>query len=238
MYRPQLFAPKTPPTADSSGNPAAPGAPATGNANGTAVDPGVEASAGIRPTRDGACRGSLAINDAPDGAEVLILEGQAPLDVGSMPVGARLEFVATHDGYAPKRTVVPADAQWDKPPADKPDAGSRYEVGVQLDPTKAKAGSVDSWPSAEPGTSVGGDGPPGVVHIASTPKGAEVWLLAGLGPATRIDQIRCDADVDVLVAGPTTFRHRLHASASDFASAPATQAANGVTTKTVTLSAK
>jgi hypothetical protein len=238
VYRPQLFAPKAPPTVDSSGNPiAAPPGSNGATANG-AVEANAEGGAGIRPTRDGACRGSLAINDAPDGAEVLILEGQAPLDVGSMPVGARLEFVATHDGYAPKRTVVPADAQWDKPPADKADAGARYEVGVQLDPTKAKPGSVDPWPSAEPGTSVGGDGPPGVVHVASTPKGAEVWLLAGLGPATRIDQIRCDADVDVLVAGPTTFRQRLHASASDFAKAPATPGTGGATVRTVTLSAK
>ena len=235
VYRPQLFAPKGPATVDSNGNPvAAPGTGSPGN-----VETVGDAGAAIRATHDGreaTCRGSLVINDAPEGAEVLILEGQAPLDVSSMPIGARLEFVATHDGYAPKRTVVPADAQWDRP-AKNAEAGARYEIGVQLDPSKAKAGQVDSWPSAEPGTSVGGDGPPGIVHVASTPKGAEVWLLAGLGPATRIDQIRCDVDVDVLVAGPTTFRQRLHASASDFANAPATAAASGVTVRTVTLSA-
>ena len=38
--------------------------------------------------------------------------GQAPVDIDHMPVGARLEFVATAEGYAPKRTVVPAGYVW------------------------------------------------------------------------------------------------------------------------------
>jgi hypothetical protein len=32
----------------------------------------------------------------------------------------------------------------------------------------------------------------------------------------RIEQLRCDQDLDLLVAGPTTFRKRLHVAATDF----------------------
>ena len=52
------------------------------------------------------------------------------------------------------------------------------------------------------------------------PRGAEVWFVAGLGPEARIDALPCAAgDIDVLVAGPTTLRKRLHVAQSDFVSA-------------------
>jgi hypothetical protein len=35
----------------------------------------------------------------------------------------------------------------------------------------------------------------------------------------RIDQLRCDQDLDVLIAGPTTFRRRLHVATTDFVKA-------------------
>jgi hypothetical protein len=43
-----------------------------------------------------------------------------------------------------------------------------------------------------------------------------VWFLAGLGPRTEIDQLKCGGDVEILVAGPTTLRRRLHVAESDF----------------------
>ena len=49
-------------------------------------------------------------------------------------------------------------------------------------------------------------------------------MLAGLGDARIEQQQGCDEDVDVLLAGPTTYRKRLHVAASDFVaegSAPA-----------------
>jgi hypothetical protein len=42
-------------------------------------------------------------------------------------------------------------------------------------------------------------------------------MLAGMGPEARVEQLRCDRDVDVLVAGPGPYRKRLRAAASDFA---------------------
>jgi hypothetical protein len=159
------------------------------------------------------CNQVLVVTDVPAHAEVLLRKGQAPIDVEKMPVGARLEFVATAEGFAPKRVVVPLGATWDPGSDGKP----RYEAAVQLDKSRAPHGTNDPWPPGEPGSAVGGQGPPGTVHVVATPRGAEVWMLAGLGPEARIEQqLACDQDLDVLVAGPTTFRKRLHVAASDF----------------------
>jgi hypothetical protein len=152
------------------------------------------------------CKVALVVSDVPANAEILLRTGQAPLDVERMPVGTRLEFVATAEGYAPRRAVVKAESPWDKAPDGKP----RIDVPIQLDPSKAKTGAVDPWPVAEPGSQVGGSGSPGTVHVVSNVRGAEVWLLAGLGPEARIEQLRCDGDIDVLLAGPPQLRKRLH----------------------------
>jgi hypothetical protein len=159
-----------------------------------------------------ACKVALQVTDVPANAEVLLRQGQAPVDVERMPVGARLEFVATAEGFAPKRAVVPAGVSWDTGGGGKP----RYEVAVQLDKSSGKP-KGDIWPPGEPGSTVGGQGPPGTVHIVTTPRGAEVWLLAGMGPEARIEPgTPCDQDVDVLVAGPTTLRKRIHIPAASF----------------------
>ena len=128
-----------------------------------------------------------------------------------MPVGTRLEFVATAEGYAPKRAVVPSGANWDTGTDGKP----RYEVAVQLDHSRARGGAVDPWPAGEPGSDVGGKGSPGTVHLVTTPRGAEVWQLAALGPDAEFD-VKCGGEVEVLVAGPTTLRKRLRVAEGSF----------------------
>lgn len=168
-------------------------------------------AAPIAATQPPVCKGTLLVAGVPPHAEVLIREGQAPVDVERMPVGARLEFVATAEGYAPKRVVVAAGAPWDRGPDGKP----RFEAAVQLDRSR---GGADPWPAGEPGSEVGGRGPPGTVRVVATPRGAEVWMLAGIGPDARVDQIPCDREWDVLIAGPTTLRKRLHVTAADFRS--------------------
>ena len=160
------------------------------------------------------CKASLIVSDAPPGAEVLLRMGQAPTDVVRMPMKTRLEFVATAEGYAPRRAIVLPTAPWE---ASKP---PRYDLAVQLDPTKAKPPALDPWPAGEPGADVGGQGEPGTVHVISSPPGAEIWLLAGLGPEARIDQLKCDEGVEVLVAG-SQIRKRLRVAAGDAAKAPA-----------------
>jgi hypothetical protein len=171
--------------------------------------------------RTAACKATLVVTDVPAHAEVLLRAGQAPIDVDHMPVGARLEFVATAEGYAPKRSVVPAGASWDTGTDGKP----RIELPVQLEKSKMKPGQIDIWPAGEPGVEAGGNGPPGRVHVVSSPKGAEVWLLAGNRAEVSVEQLPCDADVDVLVAGPTTFRKRLHVAAAEFKETDSTKGA-------------
>lgn len=177
--------------------------------------PGAQASA-ARATLDTAarCKVTLTVAGVPDGAEVLLRVGQAPLDVERMPKGPRLEFVATAEGFAPKRTVIAKGATWDVGEGGKP----RYELAVQLDPSKVKAPALDPWPAGEPGSEVGGSGQPGTVHLVATPKGAEIWLLAGVGPQAQIDQLRCDADVEVLVAAKN--RPRLKLTSKDMSQVP------------------
>ena len=190
-----------------------------GEGDGKAAGPAsVAPSAGVTvPRTPAACKATLVVTDVPVRAEVLLRQGQAPVDVEKMPVGARLEFVATAEGYAPKRVVVPAGATWDTGPDGKP----RFEAAVQLDKSSARAGANDAWPAADPGTEVGGQGPPGTIHVVATPRAAEVWMLTGMGPETRVEQLRCDKDFDVLVAGPGTFRKRIRVAAADFAIEPA-----------------
>ena len=170
------------------------------------------------------CKVALVLTDVPANAEILLRMGQAPVDVERMPVGTRLELVGTAEGYAPRRAVVRAEAVWDKGPDGKP----RVEVPIQLDPSKAKPGAVDPWPAAEPGSQVGGSGPPGTVHVVSNVRGADVWLLAGLGPEARIEQLRCDGDIDVLLAGPPTLRKRIRVPEKDIEAVQADAQGNKV----------
>ena len=174
------------------------------------------------------CKVALVVTDVPANAEILLRMGQSPLDVERMPVGTRLEFVATAEGYAPRRAIVKAESTWDKGQDGKP----RVNVPIQLDPSKAKAGAVDPWPAAEPGSQVGGSGSPGTVHVVANVRGAEVWLLAGLGPEARIEQLKCDADIDVLLAGPPALRKRLHVSEKDIQAAQADPQGNKVVSVT------
>jgi hypothetical protein len=52
----------------------------------------------------------------------------------------------------------------------------------------------------------------------ATPRGAEVWMLVGGSPETQVVEQTCDDDVEILVAGPTTLRKRMHVGAGDFTS--------------------
>jgi hypothetical protein len=179
------------------------------------------------------CKQSLGLTDVPPKAEVLLRVGQAPVDIEHMPMGVRLEFVATLDGYATKRLVILPDSTWDKGQDGKP----RLESAIQLDTLPKHHGKIapDTWPTAEAGSDVGGKGDPGTLHIISAPKGAEVWMVAGGGPEAQIDEIPC-GDVDVLLGGPGPYKKKIHVKAADFAAGD--PAPNGDTIKIAHVSAK
>jgi hypothetical protein len=177
----------------------------------------------VRPPQ--VCRATLVVTDVPQGAEVLVRSGVAPVDVERVPSGARLEFVALADGYAPRRGVVPQGASW-----DAPNGKPRFELPIQLEKSKAKTGAIDPWPPAEPGTVVGGQGPPGTVHVVTSPRGAEVWMVAGGGPEAKIESLPCGNAMELLVAGmqqgqPT--RRRLHVEAQRLTAEPSASSITG-----------
>jgi hypothetical protein len=159
-----------------------------------------------------ACRATLLVSDVPPGAEVLVRSGVAPVDVDRVPSGARLEFVALVDGYAPRRGIVPRGVEWDGK-TGKP----RFELPIQLEKSRTKSGALDAWPSTEPGSVVGGQGPTGTVHVVTSPRGAEVWMVAGGAPEAKIESLPCGTSVELLVAGSAQgqpFRRRLRVDAS------------------------
>jgi hypothetical protein len=170
------------------------------------------ASSALPALKNNVCRRTLTVTDVPPHAEVLLREGQAPVEVHHLPVGAHLEFVATAEGYAPKRVVVPDSAAWE----NGADGIPRFETAVQLDKSKAKG--IDLWPAPDPGSVGKGTGQPGTVRVVGAPRGAEIWMLVGGSPEAQVVEDTCEEDVEVLVAGPTTFRKRLHVTASDFTS--------------------
>lgn len=142
------------------------------------------------------CRATVVVTEVPQGAEVLVRSGLAPVDVERVPAGARLEFVALADGFAPRRGVIPQGTAW-----DAPNGRPRFELPIQLEKSHAKSAALEPWPAAEPGTVVGGQGAPGTVHVVTSPRGAEVWMVAGGAPEAKLESMPCGVGLDLLVAG-------------------------------------
>jgi hypothetical protein len=194
-------------------------------------DPRPSATANSNKT----CAVTALINGAPANAEVLLRKGQGPIDVGQMPVGARIEFVVTAEGYVPKRGVVAPGAVWERKEGSKP----RLELPIELmansnagrATAQGAASSVAAWPAAEGGTQVGGEGDPGLVRVVTSPRGAEVWLLVGLGETAKYGPLGCDADAEFLIA-QGTFRKSVRISKEEL------RAADAQRDKTVRLSVK
>jgi hypothetical protein len=116
------------------------------------------------------------------------------------------------DGFAPRRGVVPQGAAW-----DSANGKPRFELPIQLEKGRAKSGTIDPWPPADPGTVVGGQGPPGTVHVITSPKGAEVWMVAGGAPEAKLEALPCGAGMELLIAGAAQgqpFRRRLRVDAA------------------------
>jgi hypothetical protein len=173
----------------------------------------------------GPCRATLMVSDVPNGAEVLVRSGISPVDVDRLPSGARLEFVALSDGYAPRRGVVPQGAAW-----DTMNGKPRFELPIVLEKSHTKSGLLDPWPPADPGSVVGGQGPPGTVHLVTSPKGAEVWMVAGGSPEAKLEALPCGAGMELLVAGTAQgqpFRRRLRVDASQLTPEPSANAVTG-----------
>ena len=151
-----------------------------------------EAAAAASP-KAGGCVTTLILRDLPSPHEVLVRLGSAPLETRPLPVGVRLELVATAPGHKPKRVVVPADATWSESVA-----GQRsMKLQISLEP-----GATTEWPDAPLGE-VGGVGPAGQLDIEAVPPGTELWLVANAGVgAEQSLTVSCDDAPHLMVVNP------------------------------------
>ncbi len=180
-----------------------------GRGEGTGSDAVVSAfRAGVRGVQS-PCEATLTVEGIPPGAELFRRMGTSPLDVAHLPAGARLEWVAMAEGFRVRRAVIPAGAPW-----NHGGQGARYELAIQLD-AKPPSG-MDPWPSAEPGPQVGGAGNPGVVHVVTSPPGAEIFFFSGVSPAATMASLACDEAYELLLAGPRDERRRLVVGSGEF----------------------
>lgn len=164
------------------------------------------------------CRATVIVEDLAAGTDVLVRSGVSPVEVERIASGTRVEFLATMDGFAPGRGIVPASAAW-----IVTGGAPRYDLTIELqkrapdggNDRSADAGHVGSPPPA---------GQTGTVRVATAPPGAEIWMLVGQGPTAKVAGVPCNTAVDLLLSGSTDAgrpqRGRLHVDSSQFTPDP------------------
>lgn len=135
--------------------------------------------------------GTLTVRVTPDRAQVLMYVGRGPALAEELPMGVAHEFVAIADGRAPTRAVLPADAQW-----EPGDGGGRYELAMQAGQTPME--TLELGPTQLP-QDVGEPGGMGSVRIVTNPPGAKVYVLIGFSPEVRVENVRTDQAVELLI---------------------------------------
>jgi hypothetical protein len=121
-----------------------------------------------------------------------MLVGSGPALVEDLPVGVAHEFVAMADGLAPARGLVPPGATW---AAER--GVPRYELAVQL--ADAAGVGADLGPSRLPQAVGTPTGTLGSVRVVTSPPGARVYQLIGFTPDVRIENMRTDEPVELLL---------------------------------------
>lgn len=148
------------------------------------------------PPPPAACEGTLAIENAPKGGEILRRVGVAPSSV-VLPLGAGLDLVATIEGQVPRRLRL------DKGMVKTDAAGAAVQATFTFDTKAAPSASVSTLAWAEPtvpAAPLRADGPRTLVRLASAPASAAVWAV--VDPAAV--PVPCGAPVDVLSLAKTS----------------------------------
>ncbi len=156
-------------------------------------------------------RGSVVVRATPAGAQVLAFVGRGPAMTEPLPLGVAREFVVVADGQGASRGVVPADAEWDATPD-----GPRYELALQGGETEVPFEALALGPSRLP-ADVGAPGDAlGRVRVITTPRGAKVYRFVGLAPDARLEGVRTDAALELLVAAEGHVPQRVVVGPSDW----------------------
>jgi hypothetical protein len=161
------------------------------------------------------CRARIVVNDLGAETDVFLKAGTAPLELQRTLPTATIEVVASKDGFAPVRAAVPASAAW-----SIANGAAHCDLSIDLQKHAADAGAIDRGADAGTANAQAGRGHAGVVRVATTPPGAEIWTLAARGPEAKIDGLPCGAPADLFLIGSydagRQLRSRLHIEASQF----------------------
>jgi hypothetical protein len=133
--------------------------------------------------------GDLAVHVSEPNAQVLRYIGRAPVSVENLPVGVAHEFVASAEGHAPTRALVPANAEWEATAE-----GARYELAMQLNEGND---ALELGPSRL--TAQGNARGTGSVRVVTTPRGARVYQLIGFSPDVKVENLPLDAQQELLI---------------------------------------
>jgi hypothetical protein len=138
--------------------------------------------------------GELTVTSTPARAQVLLYVGAGPATADDLPVGIAHEFVALAEGAAPARAVVPPDASWQ-------DEGGqlRYELALQTSPATKQKPADDLGATMLPQQVGAPKGALGKVRVITSPPGAKVYLLIGFTPDVRVDTLKPDEEIELLL---------------------------------------
>ncbi len=154
-------------------------------------------------------RGDIIVDVAPEGAQVLLFVGKAPVTAENVSIGLAQEFLATAKGYSAARAAVPADATWLKGEGEN----EYYELAIQL----AEGGAAGMAESALTPKAVGkNSGRVGAVRVVTTPPGALVYQLVGRSPVATLSQSSAARTYEFLVVHPERSSQTLLITPDDF----------------------
>lgn len=137
--------------------------------------------------------GDLTVNVSTERAQILRFVGRGPITVPHVPLGVAHEFVATAEGMAPARLLVPRDAEWESTPD-----GKRYEAAMQLSPAQGQ-GTTELGETLLPRDVGTPTSTLGSLRIVTTPKGAKVYQVIGFAPQAVVEQLPVDATQELLI---------------------------------------
>jgi hypothetical protein len=138
--------------------------------------------------------GELVVDVAPTRTQVFLFLGRSPAEYEPLPVGIAHEFLAIADGKGPARAIVAPSETW-----EESDDGLLYELAIQASNEDMSFEDLALGATTLPRDMGAATGPMGKVRVVTTPRGAKVYLLIGFSPSVRVENMRTDRPVELLL---------------------------------------
>jgi hypothetical protein len=159
--------------------------------------------------------GAVRVTSTPDLAAVWMLIGRTPTDSFPLPTANLLELRIELDGHVPFDTRVAA-ADW---VAGAPGTKVKQAKVTATLTAGAPETPVPAMPPVPPAELLRGLSPGyGVVHVESTPKGAQVWLLVGQTNTMQYDGLEAGRDYEFKVVKDGYLPSYVHIKAEEWRS--------------------